>query len=113
MSPQLDMTDRFIQAMRAAPNDPGSAAELGLSVSWDTADVKERLKHINMLSFMTGRQMVQENQQMMIKQTRRSTGRGSCSESGICQYIEFIDLRAANLCFNPIGEHSLPVRCRC
>jgi len=51
MSPQLDMTDRFIQAMRAAPNDPGSAAELGLSVSWDTADVKERLKHIEYAQF--------------------------------------------------------------
>eukprot|EP00928_Gymnodinium_smaydae_P053463 TRINITY_DN37443_c0_g1_i1.p1 TRINITY_DN37443_c0_g1~~TRINITY_DN37443_c0_g1_i1.p1 ORF type:complete len:382 (+),score=87.21 TRINITY_DN37443_c0_g1_i1:92-1237(+) len=46
MSPERDMTDRFVQAMRADPSEPGSAEELGLSVLWDTDDVKLRLKHV-------------------------------------------------------------------
>lgn len=46
MSPQRDMTDRFVQAMRAERGDPGSAEEIGLSVQWDTEDVRLRLKHI-------------------------------------------------------------------
>jgi len=41
-----DMTVHFIQAMRAASIDPGASAALGLSISWDTADLKEKLKHI-------------------------------------------------------------------
>merc|ERR1719219_1788205 len=45
MAPGRDMTDRFIQAMRKDPGEPGSAEELGLSVLWDTDDVKLRLKH--------------------------------------------------------------------
>jgi len=51
MSPQQDMTDRFVTAMRANPGDPGSAEELGLSVQWDQDDVKQRLKHIPYVAF--------------------------------------------------------------
>lgn len=47
MSPQVDMTPRFIQAMRARPGEAGSAQDCGLSVQWDTEDVKSRLKSYN------------------------------------------------------------------
>lgn len=46
MSPQIDMTDRFVHAMRTEAGDQGSAEDLGLSVQWDTDDVRQRLKHI-------------------------------------------------------------------
>eukprot|EP00404_Azadinium_spinosum_P006243 CAMPEP_0180452036 /NCGR_PEP_ID=MMETSP1036_2-20121128/19045_1 /TAXON_ID=632150 /ORGANISM="Azadinium spinosum, Strain 3D9" /LENGTH=388 /DNA_ID=CAMNT_0022458491 /DNA_START=30 /DNA_END=1196 /DNA_ORIENTATION=+ len=46
MSAEVDMTDRFVQAMETNPGRPGSAAALGLSVQWDTEDVQQRLKHI-------------------------------------------------------------------
>lgn len=46
MSPHLDMTDQFIKAMRAPPGMQYSAEWLGLSVQWDTDDVRDRLSHI-------------------------------------------------------------------
>lgn len=46
MTPEMDMTERFIKAMMTDPGDVGSADDLKLSVNWDTNDVKERLSHI-------------------------------------------------------------------
>lgn len=58
MSPQTDLTNRFIEAMRADAGAHGSASELGLSVQWDTDDVRQRLKHVDFARFHTwGEQM--------------------------------------------------------
>lgn len=46
MSPTVDRTDHFIQAMRARAGEQGSADWQGLSVQWNTDDVRERLKHV-------------------------------------------------------------------
>lgn len=47
MSPTADRTDQFIDAMRKKPGEQMSADWQGLSVQWDTDDVRERLKHVN------------------------------------------------------------------
>lgn len=46
MSPTVDRTEHFIQAMRARAGEQGSADWQGLSVQWNTDDVRERLKHV-------------------------------------------------------------------
>jgi hypothetical protein len=46
MSPTVDRTEHFINAMRARSGEQGSADWQGLSVQWDTGDVRERLKHV-------------------------------------------------------------------
>jgi hypothetical protein len=46
MSPTVDRTDLFMQAMRARPGEQNSADWQGLSVQWNTDDVRERLKHV-------------------------------------------------------------------
>jgi len=46
MSPTVDRTDHFIQAMRAKEGEQNSADWQGLSVQWNTEDVKDRLKHV-------------------------------------------------------------------
>jgi len=63
MSPQRDMTERFIAAMTAMPGEPGSADDLGLSVQWDTDDVKKRLKHIPYAAFHNWVERVGQNVQ--------------------------------------------------
>jgi len=46
MSPTVDRTEHFINAMRARAGEQGSADWQGLSVQWNTDDVRERLKHV-------------------------------------------------------------------
>lgn len=46
MSGLADRTDHFIQAMRAKDGELHSAGMQGLSIQWNTQDVKERLKHV-------------------------------------------------------------------
>lgn len=46
MSPTVDRTEHFINAMRAKSGEQGSADWQGLSVQWDTGDVRTRLNHI-------------------------------------------------------------------
>lgn len=46
MSPVVDASQKFINAMRANPGDPGSAEDLKLSEQWNTDDVKQRLRHV-------------------------------------------------------------------
>lgn len=47
MSPTVDRTNQFIDAMRKNSGEQMSAEWQGLSVQWDTDDVRERLKHVN------------------------------------------------------------------
>lgn len=53
MTPQTDMSSRFVEAMRAKPGQQGSAEALGLSVQWDTQDVQDRLRHVPYALFHT------------------------------------------------------------
>lgn len=46
MSPTVDRTEHFINAMRARSGEQGSADWQGLSVQWDTGDVRTRLNHV-------------------------------------------------------------------
>lgn len=46
MSPTVDRTEHFINAMQARAGEHGSADWQGLSVQWNTDDVRERLKHV-------------------------------------------------------------------
>merc|ERR1719454_1344031 len=46
MSPAVDRTEHFINAMRARAGEQGSADWQGLSVQWDTGDVRTRLNHV-------------------------------------------------------------------
>jgi len=46
MSPTVDRTEHFVQAMRARSGEQGSADWQGLSVQWNTDDVRERLQHV-------------------------------------------------------------------
>merc|ERR1711957_824649 len=45
MSPQTDMSHRFIEAMRAPMSSAHSAIGRGLSLQWDTEELKQRIKH--------------------------------------------------------------------
>lgn len=51
MSPVIDASQKFINAMRANPGEPGSAEDLKLSEQWNTDDVKQRLRHIPYAAF--------------------------------------------------------------
>lgn len=51
MSPVSNMSKKFIDAMRIAPGEAGSASEHNLSVSWNTDDVKQRLHHVPYFNF--------------------------------------------------------------
>jgi len=46
MSPTVDRTERFVQAMRLRSGEQGSADWQGLSVQWNTDDVRDRLQHV-------------------------------------------------------------------
>mmetsp|Transcript_19326 Transcript_19326/g.53062 ORF Transcript_19326/g.53062 Transcript_19326/m.53062 type:complete len:363 (-) Transcript_19326:178-1266(-) len=51
LSEPLDLSSRFINAMRTDSGEPGSAEALDLSVQWDVDDLKKRLRHIPYAAF--------------------------------------------------------------